>query len=570
MDTSLRLLKHLVPSIRSSVPGPVSSLIEGNPLAMWIHDRETLRFVDVNESALRQYGYERTRFLALTVDDLLPSGHLVSNVQPIIPHFKATDQTYVHLKNDGTQIEVVISSNDILFCESPCRLVIAEDVTERRNVHALLVQMAHHDALTGLPNRVLLGERLDQALSRGRQMGHKAAVVCIDLDRFKQINDWYGHSVGDECLKHVGRMLTARLRGMDTVARTGGEEFTAVLGEVDSVLSAGLVGQAILRGFSKEVLIEGHPLRLSGSIGIAVYPDHAEKGEELWRCADAAMYRAKRAGGKRSILAGPDMSTTADENVALDKHVRDMLDAAKLELHYQLQYGPNQRIRGMEALLRLPQTGAGYVSPDRFVPQIEENGLIHPIGHWVLEEACRQLAVWNTVGNPPLKVAVNVSALQLMRSDFAAEIERALSRWDVDPSLLELEITERVFLNFDEAGRKMHDLHAMGIRFAVDDFGVGYSSLQCLHRLPISTVKIDRSFVQRLCDPAGSYPIVEAIIAMGHSLKMEVIAEGVEEEQQRVALERLGCDAMQGFLFARPVSAATITDLLELSKNQLQ
>jgi len=564
MNTPLRLLTTTTQSSRRSGSILSSSLIEGNPLAMWIHDQETLRFLEVNESALQQYGYERSSFLALTIDDLRPARDLTTNIRLLKTLPRKIHASDIHLKSDGTQIEVAISANDLVFRERACTLVIAEDVTERRNAHAQLIRLAHHDALTGLPNRVLLGERMKQALIRARQAGHKAAVVCIDLDRFKQINDWYGHSVGDECLKHVGHMLTGRLRGMDTVARTGGEEFTAVLGEVDSIVSAGLVGKALLQGFCKPLEIERHQLHLSGSIGIAVYPDHGEESQELWRCADAAMYRAKRAGGKRSIMAGPDMSTSAEENATLDKYVREMLHASKLKLHYQLQYAPNHRIRGMEALLRLPDGEAGYISPERFVPRAEANGLIHAIDRWVIEEACRQLSVWNTAGVSPTKVAVNVSPAQLMRSEFAAEVEASLSRWSVDPSLLEIEITERAFLDFDEIGRKMRDLYARGIRFAVDDFGVGYSSLQHLHRLPISTVKIDRSFVQRLCDPSGTYPIVEGIIAMGHSLKIEVIAEGIENEQQRFALESLGCDAMQGYLFARPVPAEMITPLLAM------
>lgn len=558
----VRLLSSLRPS--SPVPELVSpaSLIEGNPLAMWIHDIATSRLVEGNERALLQYGYVREEFLALSITDLWAGVSYSPKIQPIRPNAPAIDAVHTHVKKDGTQIEVMISANDIVIGGRPCQFVVAEDVTERRNTQNRLIRLAHHDALTGLPNRVLLVERLTQVLLKAKEVGHRAAVICIDLDRFKQVNDTYGHAVGDECLKEIGATLTGRLRGMDTVARTGGEEFTAILGEVESVSSALLVGKALLQAFSKPLEIEGHRLHLGGSIGIAVYPDHGEEGQELCRSADAAMYRAKRAGGKRCILAGPDMSTAAEDNAALDKHVREMLNEGRLRLEYQLQYGPGGVVRGMEALLRLPDVIGGYVSPDRFVPQAEENGLIHPIGRWVIEEACRQLAAWNIPGRHPLRVAVNVSPSQLMRSEFAAEVETSLTRWGVNPSWLEMEVTERVMLNFDEIGKKMRDLYAIGIRFAVDDFGVGYSSLEHLHRLPISTLKIDRSFVQRLCDPAGSYPIVQAIIAMGHSLDMEVISEGVESEQQRTVLEQLGCDALQGFLFSRPASAQAITDLL--------
>lgn len=558
------LLSNLEPPSRDWELVRPASLIEGNPLAMWIHDLETSRLVEVNESALLQYGYERDEFLTLSVTDLQTEVSCSPKVQPIRLDTPSADMVHTHIKKNGTQIEVMISWNDILIAGRSCRFVVAEDVTERRITQNRLMQLAHHDALTGLPNRVLLDERLKQVLRKAKRMDHRAAVICIDLDRFKQVNDSYGHAVGDECLKKVGAILTGRLRGMDTVARTGGEEFTAILGEVENVSSAHLVGKALLQAFSKPLEIEGHRLHLGASIGIAVYPDHGEGSQELCRSADAAMYRAKRAGGKRCVLAGPDMTTAAGDNAALDKRVREMLRDGGLELHYQLQYGPCGVVRGMEALLRLPDAIEGYVSPDRFVPQAEENGLIHPIGRWVIEEACRQLNGWNVRGHKPVRIAVNVSPSQLVRSEFASEVEASLTRWGVDPSWLEMEVTERVMLNFHEIGKKMRDLNAIGIRFAMDDFGVGYSSLEHLHRLPISTLKIDRSFVQRLCDPSGSSPIVQAIIAMGHSLDMEVIAEGIENEQQRTALEQLGCDALQGYLLSRPVSAHEITEILNL------
>ncbi|MGD0646798.1 MAG: EAL domain-containing protein [Acidobacteriaceae bacterium] len=540
----------------------VSILFNGNPLAIWIYDATTFQFLDANESALSQYGYTREDFLQLTLSDVVLSAQQLSLETEDVGVRSHANVVQRHLRSDGTQIDVAVRSNDVSYGGKPCKLVIAEDVTERRHVDAELIQMAHHDALTGLPNRMLLSDRMAQALSTAQRLKHKTAVISIDLDHFKKVNDWYGHAIGDAYLKHVAGLLTSRLRGMDTVARMGGDEFAIVLGEISTVESAGLVGKMLLQALNKPTVIGGYTIQPRGSLGIAIYPEHGSDMDEVWRCADAAMYRAKRAGGNRYIVAGPDASSSADDSAALDKRLREMLEKERLLLHYQLQYSPNDAVRGMEALLRMQDIGQGYVSPDRIIARAEDNGMIYPVGRCVVEEVCRQMDAWKSVSPSPIRVAVNVSPSQLMRKEFASEVADSLAKWKIDPSCLEMEITERAILNFDEISTEMHKLSGIGVRFAVDDFGTGYSSLQHLHRLPISAVKIDRSFVQRLCDSSSSYPIVKAIIAVGHSMKMEVIAEGVEQEEQRVILDRLGCDGMQGYLFAKPMSPEEISKSL--------
>jgi diguanylate cyclase (GGDEF)-like protein/PAS domain S-box-containing protein len=541
----------------------VSILFNGNPLAVWIYDANTFQFLDANESALSQYGYTREAFLKLTLKDIVLSTHQPSaETESDTLAGSQANMVQRHLRSDGTQIDVAVRSNDVAHAGTACKLVIAEDVTERRHVDAELIQMAHHDALTGLPNRMLLSDRMAQALSTAQRLKHKTAVVSIDLDHFKKVNDWYGHAIGDQYLKHVAGLLTSRLRGMDTVARMGGDEFSIVLGEISTVESAGLVGKMLLQALNKPTVIGGYTIQPRGSLGIAIYPDHGADMDEVWRCADAAMYRAKRAGGNRYIVAGPDASNSADDSAALDQRLREMLEKERLLLHYQLQYSPNDALRGMEAFLRMPDLGQGFVSPDRIIARAEDNGMIYPVGRCVVEEVCRQMDSWKTVSTSAMRVAVNVSPSQLMRKEFASEVADSLAKWKIDPSWLEMEITERAILNYDEISTEMHELSGMGVRFAVDDFGTGFSSLQHLHRLPISTVKIDRSFVQRLCDSSSSYPIVKAIIAVGHSMKMEVIAEGVEHEEQRTILDRLGCDGMQGYLFAKPVSPEEIAKTL--------
>jgi diguanylate cyclase (GGDEF)-like protein/PAS domain S-box-containing protein len=546
--------------VRQGAKRKVPMLFDGNPLPMWIYDVKSLRFLEVNDSAVRQYGYSREEFLSLTINDIRPPQDV-----PVVSLHGSTgdsDKAWINVKKDGTQIYVRIRANDVRFRGKQGRYVVAEDVTERRNLQAELLRLAHHDGLTGLPNRTLFEQRMSQAFEAAQRRGYRAGIICLDLDRFKQVNDWYGHAIGDECLKEVGTMLTRRLRGMDTVARTGGEEFTIVLGEVESVAAAGIVAKALLQVFTSPIEIEGHKIVIGASMGVAVYPDHGTDGSELWRSADAAMYRAKRSGGNRHVSVASDFATAAVESSGVETHMREMLRVGGFRLNYQLQYRMNGEIRGMEALLRLPHPNLGYVSPDRFIPIAEDNGLIHPLGKWVIEEACRQLTLWNSNRKTPVCIAVNVSPLQLMRSDFAAEVKEIISRSGIEPAWLEMEITERVVLNFDEIAKRVEQLAAIGIRFAVDDFGTGYSSLQHLHRLPISTLKIDRSFVHQLSESSRSYSIVKALIAMGHSLQMEVIAEGVETEDQMQVLRKLSCKCVQGFLLSRPSPPEAVESIL--------
>lgn len=375
----------------------------------------------------------------------------------------------------------------------------------------------------------------------------KGTPSSHSLSNYRSISAGQGQVIRDKCLKRVATMLTRRLRGMDTVARTGEEEFTIALCEVESVGAAGIVAQALLELFAIPLEVEQRSILLCASIGGAVYPDHGAREMQLWQDADAAMRRA---------------STNDAENVELEDHMRAMLQEGGFLLHYQLQYHMNGQIRGVEALLRLPHPTLEYVSPDRFIPLAEASGLIHSLWKLVIEEACRQLTLWNKPGMTPVRIAVNVWPLQLMRSDFAAEVQQAILESGVDPALLEIEITERVVLNFDEVAKRMTEIAAMGIRFAVDDFSTGYASLQHLHRLPISTLKIDRSFIQRLCESSRSYPIVKSIIELAHSLKMQVIAEGVEDEDQMQLLRELKCDCIRGFLLSRPLPPEEIKVLL--------
>lgn len=535
-------------------------LFAGNPLPMWIYDVSSLRFLEVNQSAEDQYGYTRKEFLNLTLRDILPGQEI--HVPLAVGHGASLDRACVHLKKDGTRIHVKLRSNDVRFRGRRGRYVVAEDITERLQLHAELLRLAHHDALTGLPNRIWLEQQMTQCLSDARERAQRAAIICLDLDRFKYVNDRYGHAIGDECLKRAGTMLTRRLRGMDTVARTGGEEFTILLAEVESVAAASMVAKALLEVFSVPVEIEDHKVLLGASLGVAVYPDHGADGLELWSRADAAMYRAKRAGGNRHVMLNPDITSSAAETAGIQAHMQATLEFEQFRLHYQMQYGMDRQICGMEALLRLPDSTFGPVGPDRFVPIAEESGLIHPLGKWVIADACRQLTIWNSRLTTPISLSINISPLQLMRSGFVLEVQEAIDGSGINPAWLHMEISERAILNIEELVKPMTQLATMGIRFAVDDFGMGNSSIRHLHRLPISTLKLDQSFIQQLCQSSRSYSIVKAVISMGHSLDMRVIAEGVENEDQIQVLRELDCDGIQGFFLSRPLPPEALEALL--------
>jgi diguanylate cyclase (GGDEF)-like protein len=334
-------------------------------------------------------------------------------------------------------------------------------------------QQALHDHLTGISNHRSLAQQMVRTLASARETDRRAAILCLMFDQFEQAS---GHEqiVKDNCMKKVATMLTRRLRGMDTVVRTAEEEFTIVLGEVESVAAVRVVAKALLGLFAMPVEIEQSSILLRASIGGAVYPDHGDKEAQLWQRADEAMRRAKRDGGGCYLLAPQATSTDAADDVELEDHMRRMLQVQGFRLHYQLQYHMNGKIRGVEALVRLPHPTLGYVSPDRFIPLAEASGLIHPLGKFVIEEACRQLVRWNKTATTPVRIAVNASPLQLMRSNFVAEVQEIVLESGADPALLEIEITERAVLNFDEVAKQMAEFAPMGIRFALDDFGTGY------------------------------------------------------------------------------------------------
>ncbi|HEX3471971.1 MAG TPA: EAL domain-containing protein [Silvibacterium sp.] len=540
-------------------------LFDGNPHPMWITDFDTLAFLKVNDSAVLHYGYTQDEFLAMTLRDI----RLPEDVAELEHRLKNVTETtsisgpWIHLRKDGSQIQVEIASHRIDFEGRKARFSLAQDITERQLLHERLLHQANHDALTGLPNRLLLKDRMEQTLASAARRGNLAAVICLDLDRFKQINDTYGHVIGDLCLKKLAERLCSRLRASDTVARSGGEEFTVLLDGLSSSADAELVVAELLTGIRQPFAVDGYNLEISASIGIAIYPDDGTDSQVLWRSADTAMYKAKNSGGNQYLFVSNEISASASEASEIEICMRRALKEGSFEVYYQPQYTIDGYLYGLEALLRLHDSVEGMIPPNRFIPIAEESGLIVPIGNWVLEEICRQSAEWQCQGLPPIRIALNVSPLQFMRADFAIQVRAVLAAFQMDPGLIELEMTETtVMRKLDEIARQMLDLSGLGVHFSVDDFGTGYSSLRHLHQLPIKTLKIDRSFIERISDPNGTYAIVQAILSLAHSLEMQVVAEGVERQEQVEILRELKCDAIQGFLWGRPQPARFIPGLI--------
>ena len=434
-----------------------------------------------------------------------------------------------------------------------------------QKANAELKHMVLHDALTQLPNRLLLEDRISQAIGSCRRAGSRCAVLFVDLDRFKSVNDSLGHFVGDELLRAVADRLRAAIRAEDTVSRLGGDEFVVLLRQIERDEDALIVGRKIIELLGTPMEVQGQELSVSASVGASLFPEHGASAQILITNADAAMYHVKKSGRNGLQIFSPSMSTFFPDRLALENDLRKAIDRRQLQLHYQ----PKVDVRsgatiGMEALVRWNHPVRGLINPADFIPLAEETGLIIPLGTWVLREACRQNRAWQDEGLAPLRVAVNISGAQLRHDDLADQVAVALRDTGLDARYLEIEITESVVMqNASAALATLDRLSHMGVHLAVDDFGTGYSSLSYLKRFPLNTLKIDSSFIRDLSTDRNDAVIVEAIIALAHSLKLEVVAEGVEDASQLSFLQSLGGDQYQGFLYSRPLEAAQFARLLQ-------
>ena len=441
---------------------------------------------------------------------------------------------------------------------------VARDITDRKRAEEVISYQAYHDILTDLPNRILFKDRLGLAVIQAKRKQTELAVMFIDLDRFKLVNDTLGHVKGDELLQQAAGRLKECLRKGDTLARQGGDEFTIVLPELRDRDDARMVADKFLEVLQEPFDLDGHAVHISASIGIAVYPIHGESIDELLRHADIAMYQIKGQGKNGHAFYDPSMQDVSHQKIALEQSLRRALEHNELEMYYQPQIDAiSGRIVGAEALMRWNHPTRGVVSPGEFLPFAEENGLMLPISDWMIGALCRDMLQWKNIGGNQVRLSLNLSPQYLDRGDFFEKMRGALVRYGIAPSQIEVEITENICIrNPQHAIEQLNKLGQLGVSVAIDDFGTGYSSLAYLHRFPVHTIKIDQSFVKEIHDEHGHYPVVLAIISIARGLGLNLIAEGVETESQARYLRANGCLTMQGYLYHRPMPLGRFIDVL--------
>jgi diguanylate cyclase (GGDEF)-like protein/PAS domain S-box-containing protein len=547
-------------------------VLDSSSNEIYVFDAATLRFVQVNEGARRNLGYSMEQLAELTPFDIKPEYTRETFEAQLAPlRYRETEvltfETVLRRK-DGSRYPVEVRMQLFHAENPPVFVAVITDITDRMEAREQLQFLAHHDALTNLPNRALFLERLDHALTRARWTKRPLAVLFLDLDRFKNINDTLGHDIGDSTLRVAAKRLTNCVREGDTVARFGGDEFTVLLEDLANSDDVPSVAQKILEALSRPFDVEGREFVVTTSIGISLYPSDGDDSLKLLRNADTAMYRAKEQGRNKYQFYSSEMSAKALEKFMLESSLRYALERQEFLLYYQPQVNlATGKVTGVEALLRWQHPELGLVSPTQFIPVAEETGLMKFIDEWVLRTACAQGQAWRSAGLPPLTMIVNLSGRTFNEPRMMETVSQALANSCFAPGMLELEITESVLMHNAQATVEMlEQLNRMGLKLAVDDFGTGYSSLSYLKRFPIHTLKIDQSFVRDVTSEADDASLVTAIIAMGHALQLNVIAEGVETPEQLDFLRRHGCDGIQGYLFSRPLPAEEITRLLQSGK----
>ncbi|MBL8430105.1 MAG: EAL domain-containing protein [Dechloromonas sp.] len=467
------------------------------------------------------------------------------------------------LHKDGSEFPAMIYGAPSVFDGRPASVGTLVDISSQKAAEQRIRELADYDVLTGLPNRRLLRERFVQLLATAEREKSEIAVIFLDLDHFKRVNDSLGHSVGDELLVEVSRRLDTVVRRIDTVARLGGDEFIFAMPDFHTAAAAE-VAQRLIDIFAWPFEVAGHELTVTTSLGVCIYPHDGQDLETLLKNADTAMYRAKEIGRNNFQFYATEMNTATLDRLLMESNLRRALAQNEFVLQYQpLVDLENGVVVGVEALIRWQHPELGMIMPDNFIHVAEETGLINPIGDWALCEASRQAKAWCDEGLPPVVMAVNVAPVQFRQPGFVEIVAGALAASGLDASLLELELTERTVMHDADINLgTLSALHRMGVELSLDDFGTGYSSLAYLKRFPVGKLKIDRSFVNDLETDPDDWAIASTIVSMGRSLRMTVLAEGVETGEQLAQLRKMGCDMAQGYYFSRPTSAAGIADIL--------
>jgi diguanylate cyclase (GGDEF)-like protein/PAS domain S-box-containing protein len=539
-----------------------ATVFENSSEGIVITDRDN-NILSVNNAFEKLTGYQRTEVIGKNPRILKSGRHDSHFYQDMWRHINAEGRWQGEIwerRKDGVVYPKWITINAIRddTGELTNHMAIFSDISERKAAEQRIYHLAHHDALTGLANRTLLGDRIRHAIHQVRRSGRMVAVLFIDLDGFKLINDTLGHEVGDTMLCKVAERLQSLVRDSDTVARMGGDEFLVLLSDIGHEEDAARVAEKVVSAIAEPYHINGQELRTSPSIGISIYPQDAADENALIRSADTAMYHAKAVGRNNFQFYTGSMHEQVLERLDLEHGLRQAIERDALELEFQPQYDVRQeRVTGFEALVRWRHDDRGPIPPTEFIPIAEESGLIVQLGEIVLRQACLQSLAWQHAGMSSFRIAVNVSARQFWDGSFATRVQKVLEQTGARAECLELELTESTLLHHrSEKEKELHELRAMGIKIAIDDFGTGYSSLSYLKRLAIDRLKIDRSFVHELGHDSESEAIVIAIIKLAQTLNIELVAEGVETTEARDFLVAHGCNVMQGFLFGHPQRAA--------------
>ncbi len=541
------------------------SIFELSPLGIVLVSKIDQRIVQANSRYCELVGYSLEELQRMTVADVThPDDWPQSQQLYRLASFEKQSVRTMrkrYLRKDGTTRWVNLTADLLLEQASgePLAIVIVEDITERQETEERIHHLALHDALTDLPNRTLLQDRLRQAMSEAQRAGALLALLFLDLDRFKIVNDSLGHAVGDQLLRAVAERLTYEVRGSDTVSRLGGDEFVIVLTAIHDASDVGRIASKLLRGVAEPLIVDGHTLNIATSIGISLYPVDGSDPATLLQHADTALYQAKSSGRNNYQFFAAEMNVRARERLQLEYCLRRALERDEFVLHYQPQVDcVTGQVVAVEALLRWRHPELGWVAPDRFIPIAEEVGLIVPIGEWVLRKACSDSKAWRRAGLEHGRIALNVSALQLQRTGFSERLAEILRETGLRTGDLELELTETLLIGEANAAT-LRQLKEMGVVLSIDDFGTGYSSLSYLRHFAIDKLKLDGSFLRDITSSADAATIVTALVTIAHCLRLAVVAEGVENRQQVEFLRERNCHLMQGYHFSRPLPAEDLT-----------
>jgi len=545
------------------------ALVETTSDSIWEID-ENGRYTYVSPKVEHLLGYKLEEVIGKTPFDFMPPDEvnriaaLFQNISELRKPFSGLEN--VNLRKDGQEVVLETSGTPIFDGQGKYSgyFGFERDITERKRVGEKVQYLATHDVLTGLPNRSMFSQLLNHAIQAAQRYQRQLAVLFIDLDRFKIINDTLGHEAGDQLLQKIATQLKQSLRAVDVVARLGGDEFVILIEEVGNSDHVATVARKILAGIIKPITLMEQEYRITASIGICMYPKDAEDERSLMKNADIAMYSAKEEGKNNYQFYSEDIQSKSLERLSIEKNLRLALERNELSLHYQAKVDfKTNAITGVEALLRWQNPYLGLVTPTQFIPVAEESGLIIPIGRWVMKTACTQNVAWQQQGLPAVCMAVNVSLRQLTDDNLMDDIRAALEDSGMASNLLELEITESMVMhNPARMISVLTEIKSMGVRLAIDDFGTSYSSLARIKHFPIDTLKVDRSFIRNIPKDAENNAITRAIIAMGKTLNLTIVAEGVETAEQMDFLKEHSCDEMQGYYFSKPVVPEQFADLL--------